>query len=74
MSATVASPPGVVRRALQGIGARFGLAIAVVFLTLTVSAPLLAPFDPVRAGPVELRCRRRPRCIGSAPISTAATR
>ena len=46
MSATVASPPGVIRRALRGTGARFGLAIAVVFLALTVFAPLVAPFDP----------------------------
>ncbi len=46
MSATIASPPGVVRRALRGTGARFGLAIAVVFLALTVFAPLVAPFDP----------------------------
>ena len=46
MSATIASPPGVVRRALRGTGARFGLAIAVVFLVLTVFAPLVAPFDP----------------------------
>jgi peptide/nickel transport system permease protein len=46
MSATVASSPGVVRRALHGTGARFGLAIAVVFLALTLFAPLLAPYDP----------------------------
>ena len=46
MSATIASPPGVVRRALRGTGARFGLAIAAVFLALTVCAPLVAPFDP----------------------------
>ena len=45
MSATIASP-GVVRRALHGTGARFGLAIAVVFLALTVFAPLVSPFDP----------------------------
>ena len=37
---------GVIRRALRGTGARFGLAIAVVFLALTVFAPLVAPFDP----------------------------
>ena len=46
MSVTIASPPGVIRRALLGTGARFGLAIAVAFLTLTVFAPLLAPYDP----------------------------
>ncbi len=46
MSVTIASPPGVIRRALRGTGARFGLAIAVVFLALTVLAPLVAPFDP----------------------------
>ena len=42
MSATVASPPGVVRRALHGSGARFGLAIAAIFLVLTLFAPLTA--------------------------------
>ncbi len=49
VSATIASSAvvaGVVRRALRGTGARFGLAIAVVFLALTVFAPLVAPFDP----------------------------
>ena len=50
MSASTAtvppSPPGVVRRALRGIGARAGLAIAVLFLALTLIAPLVAPFDP----------------------------
>ena len=46
MSATIASPPGVVRRALEGTGARFGLAIAALFLALTLFAPLVAPFDP----------------------------
>ena len=47
MSATVASAArawSAVRCA--GTGARFGLAIAVVFLALTVFAPLVAPFDP----------------------------
>jgi len=46
MSAAVSSAPGIVRRALRGGGARFGLAIAMVFLALTVLAPLVAPFDP----------------------------
>ena len=36
----------MIRRALRGTGARFGLAIAAVFLALTVFAPLVAPFDP----------------------------
>ena len=53
-SAAVASSPGLVRRALHGTGARFGLAIAVVFLALTLFAPLLAPVRSVRAGSVEL--------------------
>jgi len=46
MSAAVSSAPGIVLRALRGGGARFGLAIAMVFLALTVLAPLVAPFDP----------------------------
>jgi peptide/nickel transport system permease protein len=49
MSATVAalpSAPGVISRALRGTGARFGLFIVVVFVALTLSAPLIAPFDP----------------------------
>ncbi len=46
MSVTIAAQPGVVRRALRGTGARFGLAIAAAFLALTVAAPLVAPFDP----------------------------
>jgi len=50
MSATAGSlapsPPGVIRRALRRSGARVGLAIAILFLLLTVTAPLVAPFDP----------------------------
>ncbi|HET7879815.1 MAG TPA: ABC transporter permease, partial [Acetobacteraceae bacterium] len=46
MSGAVVTAPGVVRRALKGTGARFGLAIATVFLALTMLAPLVAPFDP----------------------------
>jgi peptide/nickel transport system permease protein len=34
------------RRALQGTGARVGLVIAIIFLVLTVAAPLVAPYDP----------------------------
>ncbi len=50
MSATVAivapRPSAVLRRALRRTGARAGLAIAVIFLILTVAAPFLAPYDP----------------------------
>jgi peptide/nickel transport system permease protein len=50
MSASTASvmpsPPGVVRRALRGAGARAGLGIAALFLLLTLAAPLVSPFDP----------------------------
>lgn len=38
--------PGILGRALRRVGARFGMAIAVLFLLVTLSAPLLAPFDP----------------------------
>jgi peptide/nickel transport system permease protein len=50
MSATVAAVApterGTLRRALQRNGARVGLAIAIIFLILTVAAPLIAPYDP----------------------------
>lgn len=50
MSATVATvapaEQGTLRRALRGTGARVGLLIAVIFLILTVAAPLVAPYDP----------------------------
>jgi peptide/nickel transport system permease protein len=49
MSTTVAIAPavhGTLRRALQGTGARVGLVIAIIFLVLTVAAPLVAPYDP----------------------------
>ena len=50
MSATVAtvapSTQGTLSRALRRTGARFGLAIAVIFLVLVAAAPLLAPYDP----------------------------
>jgi peptide/nickel transport system permease protein len=50
MSATVATvapaEQGTLRRALRGAGARVGLLIAVIFLILTVAAPLVAPYDP----------------------------
>jgi peptide/nickel transport system permease protein len=50
MSATVAAvaptEQGTLRRALARTGARVGLAIAIIFLILTVAAPLLAPYDP----------------------------
>ncbi len=37
---------GTLRRALRGTGARIGLGIAVIFLLVTATAPLLAPYDP----------------------------
>ena len=50
MSATVAAvaptEQGTLRRALARTGARVGLAIAIIFLILTVAAPLIAPYDP----------------------------
>jgi peptide/nickel transport system permease protein len=49
MTTGIAIAPGVhgtLRRALRGTGARVGLAIAVLFLVLTVAAPLIAPYDP----------------------------
>ena len=50
MSATVAAvaptEQGTLRRALARTGARAGLAIAIIFLILTVAAPLIAPYDP----------------------------
>ena len=49
MSATTlpaATSRGIVRRALQRSSARVGLAIAILFLFVTVAAPLLAPYDP----------------------------
>ena len=49
MSATAlpaATSRGIVRRALQRTSARVGLAIAILFLFVTVAAPLLAPYDP----------------------------
>ena len=50
MSATtvIAAPtaPGIVRRALRRTSARLGLAITLLFLSLTVLAPLIAPYDP----------------------------
>lgn len=44
--ATVAVPERALGRALRRISARVGLAIAVVFLLLTVTAPWIAPYDP----------------------------
>jgi peptide/nickel transport system permease protein len=38
--------PGILARALRRSGARFGLAIAVLFLLITLFAPLLARSDP----------------------------
>ncbi len=38
--------PGILDRALRRTGAKFGLAIAMVFLLITLFAPLLAPSDP----------------------------
>ena len=50
MSASVAAvaptEQGTLRRALARTGARAGLAIAIIFLILTVAAPLIAPYDP----------------------------
>ncbi len=49
MSTSVAIAPGgqgTLRRALRGTGARIGLVITIIFLILTVAAPLLAPYDP----------------------------
>ncbi len=46
VAATPAPPERALRRALRGKGARIGLAIAAVFLLLTVFAPLVAPYDP----------------------------
>ena len=37
-------------------------------------APLVAPYDPYRPGPVERAVAALGRCTGSAPISMAATR
>jgi peptide/nickel transport system permease protein len=45
-AAAIAAPQGAIRRALRGTGARVGLCIAIIFLLLTVAAPLLAPYDP----------------------------
>ena len=36
----------VLRRALQGMGARVGLPLIVILLVLAVAAPLIAPYDP----------------------------
>lgn len=44
--ATVAVPERALGRALRRTSARVGLAIAVVFLLLTVAAPWIAPYDP----------------------------
>ena len=44
--ATPAPPERALRRALRRPGARIGLAIAALFLLLTVFAPLVAPYDP----------------------------
>ena len=49
MTTGIAIAPGVqgtLRRALRGTGARVGLVIAILFLMLTVAAPLIAPYDP----------------------------
>jgi peptide/nickel transport system permease protein len=49
MSTSIAIAPateGTLRRALRGTGARVGLVIAIIFLVLTVAAPLIAPYDP----------------------------
>ena len=68
------SSPGLVRRALHGTGARFGLAIAVVFLALTLFAPLLAPFQIRTSRICRTPCRHRPRdVLVSEPIGPAAT-
>ena len=69
-----ASSPGVVRRALRGTGARFGLAIAVVFLALTLFAPLLAPYDPYEQDLSNSLSPPSARALVRQPISTAATR
>ncbi|HEX3347946.1 MAG TPA: ABC transporter permease, partial [Acetobacteraceae bacterium] len=44
-AAAIAKPPGVAR-VLRRWPARIGLAITLVFLALTVLAPLAAPYDP----------------------------
>ena len=45
IAAPVRKPPGIAR-VLRRWPARIGLAITVVFLLLTVAAPLVAPYDP----------------------------
>lgn len=46
VTVTAAAPEGALARAFRRTGARVGLFVALVFLILTIAAPLIAPYDP----------------------------